>query len=181
MTSRGGLGAEEDGGCGGGEEVFGTGDPSPTRGREVGRIRRKVEQAGEMLLHTSSVKNQRFLTASPQGEALGAVEEREVIYAASQRPLIRHGVRRDTFPSRGRLWGAERIRREVVRIGEMLLHTSSVKNQRFLTASPQGEALGAVEEREVTTSPSKIKDFCHLPYKGRQGALPRRCNNGYCV
>ena len=22
---------------------------------------------------------------------------------------------------------------------------------------------------EVTTSPSKIKDFCHLPYKGRQG------------
>ena len=39
-------------------EGFGTGDPSPTRGREVGRIRRKVEQAGEMLLHTSSVKNQ---------------------------------------------------------------------------------------------------------------------------
>ena len=39
---------------------------------------------------------------------------------------------------------------------------------------------------EVTTSPSKIKDFCHLPYKGRQGCggslgagrVCRRCGGG---
>ena len=47
----------------------------------------------------------------------------------------------DTFP-RGEGFGAGRIRRGVVRVWEIVLHTSSVKNQRFLTASPQGEAKG---------------------------------------
>ena len=64
------LGAEVEG------EVFGTGDPSPTRGREVGRIRRGAVRGWEIVLHTSSVKNQRFLTASPQGEAKGRCRAR---------------------------------------------------------------------------------------------------------
>ena len=50
----------------------------------------------------------------------------------------------------GRFSGREtrplRDRRGVVRGREVVLHTSSVKNRRFLTASPQGEALGAEED-----------------------------------
>ena len=69
--AKGAAAPEEGFGVRGGREVFGTGDPSPTRGREVGRICRGVVRGWEVVLHTSSVKNQRFLTASPQGEAFG--------------------------------------------------------------------------------------------------------------
>ena len=36
---------------------------------------------------------------------------------------------------------------------EVVLHTSSVKNQRFLTASPRGERVAAVEKIEEKRKP----------------------------
>ena len=72
--------------------------------RKVVRIRRGVGQVRKVLPHTSSVKNQRFLTASPQGEALGrcrASTTMDIAFedkrrrAINDRPYMIHGTRYD--------------------------------------------------------------------------------------
>ena len=59
------------------------------------RIRRKTSNHCNLLLHTSSVKNQRFLTASPRGEALGApAPVRQITIFSSNETERYSGVRR---------------------------------------------------------------------------------------
>ena len=86
-----------------------------------------------IVLYPSSVKNRSFLTASPQGEAFG------------RKPW----VRRKSYDYLRRGWcSAQRIYygRLPVAIAPLLIkpppYPSSVKNRRFLTAPPQGEAFG---------------------------------------
>ena len=150
--------------------------PSPQgEGFGAGRICRGVVRVWEIVLHTSSVKNQRFLTASPQGEALGAVEEREVFlccFAAAPHPsaaltpneLWSNRHRRSTYlyslrsaaPSRGRLWCRTDSPESGVN-SEILLRQSpsqksKISDSPLYTRGPLGRcragAGGAVWQRE---------------------------------
>ena len=117
---------------------------SPTRGWEVGRIRRGVVRGWEVLLHTSSVKNQRFLTASPQGEAKGAAAPEEGFGVRGGREVFGTG---DPSPTRGREVG--RIRRGVGQIREIVLRQSLRLPVRADTSLYTREALGCGGGREA--------------------------------
>jgi hypothetical protein len=59
------------------------------------RIRRNISYHCYFVLHTSSVKNRRFLTASPQGEAFGCLLHRYdklQFSASSQIPAWQAGI-----------------------------------------------------------------------------------------
>ena len=53
----------------------------------------EVLQNRKMLPHTSSVMNQRFLTASPQGEAVGTLPWQEIYFGhpGFGVPVLRYG------------------------------------------------------------------------------------------
>ena len=128
--------------------VPGGGTPPLREDGRLGGFAGGVERGREVVLHTSSVKNQRFLTASPQGEALGAGVDGRFLrcFAAAPHP--------SAALTPNELWSDRHWR-------STYLYSLRCDSLR---AAPAGRLLACTPLRRQSATPSR----------GRLGALPRQ-------
>ena len=85
-------------------------------------------------------------------------------YNAVTIDLIRHAVRRDTFPSRGRLW----LVRNCKSLPPLIRH--GLRHATF----PQGKAYAS----PVSAQEIRVGGACRRPYKQNRGCVPPLIRHG---